>query len=104
MCSSDLFLGRDGRAWTRHTRVTYPVDRPTVVVSLVVLRNAPMLDPLPIPTPAGPVVGSILPPGSKSITNRALVCAALALTNWLYGFFVLPERLQDQCSSVPNLS
>ncbi len=26
----------------------------------------------------GPVVGSIRPPGSKSITNRALVCAALA--------------------------
>ena len=28
--------------------------------------------------PRGPVVGSIRPPGSKSITNRALVCAALA--------------------------
>ena len=28
--------------------------------------------------PAGPVHGSIRPPGSKSITNRALVCAALA--------------------------
>ncbi len=28
--------------------------------------------------PAGPVFGSIRPPGSKSITNRALVCAALA--------------------------
>ncbi|MBL9122556.1 MAG: hypothetical protein JNG90_02915, partial [Planctomycetaceae bacterium] len=26
----------------------------------------------------GPVRGSIRPPGSKSITNRALVCAALA--------------------------
>ncbi|MFM7243764.1 MAG: 3-phosphoshikimate 1-carboxyvinyltransferase, partial [Planctomycetaceae bacterium] len=37
-----------------------------------------MLDPLPIPTPAGPLVGTIRPPGSKSITNRALVCAALA--------------------------
>lgn len=37
-----------------------------------------MLDPLPIPTPAGPLVGAIRPPGSKSITNRALVCAALA--------------------------
>lgn len=28
--------------------------------------------------PSGPVYGSIRPPGSKSITNRALVCAALA--------------------------
>lgn len=28
--------------------------------------------------PTGPVHGSIRPPGSKSITNRALVCAALA--------------------------
>ncbi len=30
-----------------------------------------------VPT-CGPVVGTIRPPGSKSITNRALVCAALA--------------------------
>lgn len=29
-------------------------------------------------SPGGPVRGSIRPPGSKSITNRALVCAALA--------------------------
>jgi len=28
--------------------------------------------------PSGPVRGSVRPPGSKSITNRALVCAALA--------------------------
>lgn len=28
--------------------------------------------------PCGPIFGSIRPPGSKSITNRALVCAALA--------------------------
>jgi 3-phosphoshikimate 1-carboxyvinyltransferase len=28
--------------------------------------------------PTGPIRGSIRPPGSKSITNRALVCAALA--------------------------
>ena len=28
--------------------------------------------------PSGRIVGSIRPPGSKSITNRALVCAALA--------------------------
>lgn len=29
-------------------------------------------------TPTGPALGEIRPPGSKSITNRALVCAALA--------------------------
>ncbi|NLF68247.1 MAG: 3-phosphoshikimate 1-carboxyvinyltransferase [Candidatus Anammoximicrobium sp.] len=28
--------------------------------------------------PCGPLLGSLRPPGSKSITNRALVCAALA--------------------------
>lgn len=28
--------------------------------------------------PCGPIFGSVRPPGSKSITNRALVCAALA--------------------------
>jgi 3-phosphoshikimate 1-carboxyvinyltransferase len=31
-----------------------------------------------IPTVAGPVSGEARPPGSKSLTNRALVCAALA--------------------------
>src|SRR5882724_5152642 len=36
-----------------------------------------MDDTLAIQT-CGPVRGSIRPPGSKSITNRALVCAALA--------------------------
>ena len=37
-----------------------------------------MIDPLPIPQHSGPLDGRIRPPGSKSITNRALVCAALA--------------------------
>jgi 3-phosphoshikimate 1-carboxyvinyltransferase len=37
-----------------------------------------MIDPLPIPQHSGPIEGRIRPPGSKSITNRALVCAALA--------------------------
>jgi len=36
------------------------------------------IDALEIPPCRRPVVGSIRPPGSKSITNRALVCAALA--------------------------
>ncbi|MCC9603229.1 3-phosphoshikimate 1-carboxyvinyltransferase [Stieleria sp. JC731] len=29
-------------------------------------------------TPGGPVRGSVRPPGSKSLTNRALICAAMA--------------------------
>ena len=37
-----------------------------------------MTDPLAIPVCPHPIVGSIRPPGSKSITNRALVCEALA--------------------------
>ncbi|HUY34002.1 MAG TPA: 3-phosphoshikimate 1-carboxyvinyltransferase [Pirellulales bacterium] len=37
----------------------------------------PLPDSLEI-QPCGPVRGTIRPPGSKSITNRALVCAALA--------------------------
>mgnify|MGYP003342800126 CR=1 FL=1 len=36
------------------------------------------IDALAIPTARSPVRGTIRPPGSKSITNRALVCAALA--------------------------
>jgi 3-phosphoshikimate 1-carboxyvinyltransferase len=38
----------------------------------------PPVTSLEIPCCPGPVTGSIRPPGSKSITNRALVCAALA--------------------------
>ena len=37
-----------------------------------------MTDRLSIKPAAGPIRGRIRPPGSKSITNRALVCAALA--------------------------
>ena len=37
-----------------------------------------MTAPLPIPVVTQPVIGSARPPGSKSLTNRALVCAALA--------------------------
>jgi 3-phosphoshikimate 1-carboxyvinyltransferase len=36
------------------------------------------MDTLEIQPVSGPIVGEIRPPGSKSITNRALVCAALA--------------------------
>jgi 3-phosphoshikimate 1-carboxyvinyltransferase len=37
-----------------------------------------MTDPLEITPVAGPIRARVRPPGSKSITNRALVCAALA--------------------------
>ena len=37
-----------------------------------------MVEPLEIKPVSGPIRGRIRPPGSKSITNRALVCAALA--------------------------
>jgi len=39
---------------------------------------AQMADQIEISPARGPVIGRIRPPGSKSITNRALVCAALA--------------------------
>ena len=38
-------------------------------------HETPAIEIAPV---AGPVNGSIRPPGSKSITNRALICAALA--------------------------
>ncbi len=37
-----------------------------------------MLDPLPLHPPTAPLDARVQPPGSKSITNRALLCAALA--------------------------
>jgi 3-phosphoshikimate 1-carboxyvinyltransferase len=37
-----------------------------------------MTDALAIPVAGGPIHGRIRPPGSKSLTNRALVCAGLA--------------------------
>ncbi len=41
-------------------------------------RPDPLPDPLPIEPVTAPLDASIRPPGSKSVTNRALVCAALA--------------------------
>ncbi len=40
-------------------------------------RRANVTDSISM-SPSGPVAGSVQPPGSKSITNRALACAALA--------------------------
>jgi 3-phosphoshikimate 1-carboxyvinyltransferase len=46
-------------------------------------RTCPTKDTMPenaieIPPARGPITGHMTPPGSKSLTNRALVCAALA--------------------------
>jgi 3-phosphoshikimate 1-carboxyvinyltransferase len=46
-------------------------------------------------TPGGPVAGTIRPPGSKSITNRALICATLA-----EGRSVLDGVLQSEDTEV----
>ena len=42
------------------------------------LRRVIVADPWPAPTPAGPVTATVSLPGSKSLTNRALVLAAIA--------------------------
>jgi 3-phosphoshikimate 1-carboxyvinyltransferase len=42
------------------------------------LSETTLAQPTVAIVPGGPVVGSIRPPGSKSLTNRALVCAAFA--------------------------
>ncbi|HRO95319.1 MAG TPA: 3-phosphoshikimate 1-carboxyvinyltransferase, partial [Citricoccus sp.] len=39
---------------------------------------SPLTDPWPAPEPTGPVRGTVRVPGSKSLTNRYLVLAALA--------------------------
>lgn len=48
-----------------------PADRP-------VPTDPRLVDPLPVEPLAGPIDAVVRLPGSKSITNRALVCAALA--------------------------
>ena len=50
-----------------------------------------MNDKIEIPVIPGPVTGSICPPGSKSLTNRALIVAALA-----YGKSTLTGVLESQ--------
>ena len=46
-------------------------------------------DELEIQPASGPLDASVRPPGSKSITNRALVCAALANVLVLYSFWAV---------------
>jgi 3-phosphoshikimate 1-carboxyvinyltransferase len=42
------------------------------------MSGSPRADPYPVESVAGPVEATVTVPGSKSLTNRALVCAALA--------------------------
>jgi 3-phosphoshikimate 1-carboxyvinyltransferase len=42
------------------------------------IMSGTMFDPYPVAPAAGGLQATIVPPGSKSITNRALLCAALA--------------------------
>jgi 3-phosphoshikimate 1-carboxyvinyltransferase len=49
-----------------------------ILGSLEAIYNGAMPDSIEITPATGPVRWNIRPPGSKSITNRALICAALA--------------------------
>jgi 3-phosphoshikimate 1-carboxyvinyltransferase len=42
------------------------------------MRPPPRPDPYPVEPLAGPIDATVTVPGSKSLTNRALICAALA--------------------------
>lgn len=50
----------------------------------------------------GPAVGGLL--GAQSLRLPFFVSAGLALLNWLYGFFVLPESLSNEHRSAFTLS
>lgn len=50
--------------------------------------------------PGGPVVGSIRPPGSKSLTNRALMCAAMATGDGDAGTSTLTGALVSEDTEV----
>lgn len=52
---------------------------------------------------SGPIFGSIQPPGSKSITNRALVCAALAHGNSILRGALDSEDTQVMIDSLDRL-
>ena len=62
------------RARCCHRKFPLAHSRPSLTLSLPM----PLPDPLPITPFTRPVSGSVTLPGSKSITNRALILAALA--------------------------
>ncbi len=63
-------MGQEAGQHRRTLRAAYYIPPPSPIM-------APMSDVIAI-RPTGPLRATIRPPGSKSITNRALVCAALA--------------------------
>ena len=77
---ASLVLGYDGVTW-RFTAAETLNLKPFIGSSsqIIPLSHSDIHLPEHITIkPSGPVQGSVRPPGSKSITNRAFVCAALA--------------------------
>jgi 3-phosphoshikimate 1-carboxyvinyltransferase len=62
-----------------------------------------MSDPLPIEPFPGPVMASVKVPGSKSITNRALMCAALASGTSRIGGILLADDTEAMLSCISEL-
>lgn len=60
-------------------------------------------DPLPIPTVSKPIQGSIKLPGSKSLTNRALILAALATGKSTIKNHLIAEDTQVMLASLQQL-
>jgi 3-phosphoshikimate 1-carboxyvinyltransferase len=62
-----------------------------------------LVDPLPIKPFAGPVRASVKVPGSKSLTNRALMCAALASGTSRIEGILLADDTEAMLSCISNL-
>ena len=60
-------------------------------------------DPLPMKPFSGPVAASVRVPGSKSLTNRALMCAALAAGTSRIGGILLADDTEAMLSCISNL-
>jgi 3-phosphoshikimate 1-carboxyvinyltransferase len=60
-------------------------------------------DPLPMKPFSGPVAASVRVPGSKSLTNRALMCAALAAGTSSIGGILLADDTEAMLSCISNL-
>ena len=71
---------KDARREARHLAARAPAARPALARATGHLRLRPWRRPRPWPAPraTGPVDAVVSLPGSKSLTNRALVLAALA--------------------------
>ncbi len=70
----------DPRRRVKHTagnRRRFTVGEPTSATLYRLVKRGTFRDPYPIET-RGPLSAAVRPPGSRSVTNRALLCAALA--------------------------